>query len=165
MIKWKGKRNIGDNLRRNMPEMVRDYFAAGNHALQAGRSWDEMHRFRLLTKRFRYTLEIFRPAYGRGMERRIEVLKELQKMLGEINDAVVTSAMLEAVPGVETVREKLSSKAESKTAELRAFWAREFGPPLQCVRWTRYLTQYACRIPRPPVSEGKVPAEDAPPQP
>ena len=45
-----------------------------------------MHAFRLKTKRLRYTLELFRACYGPSFEQRIEALKEMQTLLGEIND-------------------------------------------------------------------------------
>jgi CHAD domain-containing protein len=53
-----------------------------------------LHGFRLLTKRFRYTLELFRCCYGPGLERRIEALHTLQQRLGEINDCATTREIL-----------------------------------------------------------------------
>ena len=50
-----------------------------------------MHKFRLRTKRFRYTLEMFKDLYGPGMLKRIESLKQVQTYLGDINDCIVTS--------------------------------------------------------------------------
>lgn len=145
MKQWKGKRAVGENLRKRMPELTEDYFSAGAVALEPGKTWEEMHQFRLLTKRFRYTLEIFRPAYGRALEQRIELLRQVQSLLGDINDCVVTSAMLESLPHSEAVRSRLAAKAEKKTASLRVLWATEFGAAGKKAGWQRYLTQYACR--------------------
>ncbi len=166
---WKGKQTVRDNLRRRMPRLVRDYFEAGDQALAAGRSWDEMHRFRLLTKRFRYTMELFRPAYGRSLESKIELLKQVQTMLGDINDAVVTSAMLESIPRTDRLRIRLGVKADRLTHQLRALWTARFADPARRDAWTRYLVQYACRT-RPvpaqaaqePVTEPQNVTEDAP---
>ncbi|MEI9973986.1 MAG: CHAD domain-containing protein [Ignavibacteriota bacterium] len=46
----------------------------------------ELHVIRLATKRVRYTLELFRPCYGPGLELRITSLQRLQQLLGEVND-------------------------------------------------------------------------------
>jgi len=145
MKKWKGKKDLRENLRSGIPGMIDDYFNAGQTALALGTSWDEMHRFRLLTKRFRYTLEIFRPAYGPGLEHRIELLRALQTLLGDINDYRVTSGILEQVEGTETVRTQLDEKANRKTVQLRSMWSEQFEAAGQRERWRRYLTQYACR--------------------
>ena len=109
---WKGKQSLGENLRRRLPELARDYFAAGRVALAPGTTWDEMHQFRLATKRFRYTLESFRDAYGLGLNARIEKLRGVQTFLGDINDLVVTSAMIADQPEVVSA---LGTKAEVKT--------------------------------------------------
>jgi len=145
MKEWKGKKTVRENLLRKMPNLVDEYFSAGDTALAPGTSWEEIHRFRLLTKRFRYTLEIFRSAYGPGLDTRIESLRNLQTLLGDINDSIVSFGMLEGVPGMETVRAHLREKADNKTVHLRTRWAEEFAPPAQRQRWRRYLTQYACR--------------------
>jgi CHAD domain-containing protein len=148
MKQWKRKGSLRDNLQRRLPALAAEYFAAGREGLAEGTSWDQMHRFRLATKRFRYTLEIFRPAYGPGLEARIEALKSIQTHLGDINDCVVTSAMLADVPGAETTRDRLGAKANKRTAALRKYWLANFDAPGQYERWIRYLGVYACR-PKP----------------
>ena len=142
---WKGKQTLGENLRRRLPELARDYFAAGRVALAPGTTWDEMHQFRLATKRFRYTLESFRDAYGPGLQSRIEKLRGVQTFLGDINDLVVTSSMIADQPDVVSA---LGTKAEAKTIKLREWWSDVFDAPDQERRWTMYLSRYACRPPR-----------------
>ena len=155
---WKGKHELAENLRLYLPRASTNYFLAGREAMAPGVSWEEMHAFRLETKRFRYTLEVFREAYGPMMEKRIESLRKVQTFLGEINDCVVTSSMLAHTQDGEKVREALRLKAESKTARLRGFWARTFDAPGECERWRTYLGRYACRSRRRPAA----PAAEAP---
>ena len=119
MKQWKRKLSLRDNLQRTLPALATQYFEAGRDALAEGRTWQEMHAFRLLTKRFRYTLEIFQKAYGPGLEARIESLRSVQTQLGDINDCVVTAAMLSDVAGTERARERLAARAEKRTAKLR----------------------------------------------
>jgi CHAD domain-containing protein len=147
---WKAKRTLRENLHRQLPSIAAEYFQAGRQAMAPGTSWEAMHAFRLQTKRFRYTLETFRDAYGPALDVRIELLKKLQTFLGDINDCVVTSEMLVPIAGMEAVREDLARRAESKTGRLRAFWTAVFDAPGQGALWTRYLGRFACRVRRQP---------------
>jgi CHAD domain-containing protein len=145
MKHWKPKGTLRDNLKRRLPLLAEEYFTAGRTALAEDSTWEQMHRFRLLTKRFRYTLEIFQAAYGPGLATRIETLRSIQTQLGDINDCIVTSAMLESVAGSDRMREKLGGKAEKRTEKLRSFWMKRFDAPGQQEGWIRYLSTYACR--------------------
>jgi CHAD domain-containing protein len=142
---WKRSLTIRDNLRRRIPRMAADYFASGRVALAPGKTWDEMHRFRLETKRFRYMLELFRPAYGPALDSRIESLRQIQTLLGDINDCIVTSGMLAADPETNAVRDKLAGRAAARAEKLRRYWIARFDAPGERERWMRYLTQYVCR--------------------
>src|SRR5688572_5291063 len=113
-------------------------------------SWEEMHTFRLQTKRFRYTLEVFSDAYGPALESRIASLRKLQTLLGDINDCVVTSSLLGDDPGTEAARATLARKAAAKREKLRRFWIGAFDAPRQLTLWTAYLGRYACRPKRLP---------------
>jgi CHAD domain-containing protein len=155
---WKDNMTLRRNLQRRFPKIVREYFAAGRAALEPGKTWTEMHQFRLESKRFRYTLELFRPAYGPGLERQIEAVKKVQTFLGDINDCVVTSGMLEAIPESEPVRAKLAEKADQKTQRLRKYWVEEFDAAQAEERWIQYLRTYVCR--RRPARRAKAPAEE-----
>ena len=65
---WKRKQTLRDNLQQRLPALAVDYFEAGRAGLAEGTAWSDMHQFRLATKRFRYTLEIFESAYGPGLQ-------------------------------------------------------------------------------------------------
>ena len=147
---WKNGRNLRENLCKRMPKLVKRYFAAGNAAMAVGTSWEDMHSFRLHTKRFRYTLEIFSDLYGPAMEPRIEALKNLQTYLGDVNDAIVTSSLLEAVAGTEAIRAQLAAEAEALTEQLRDYWKATFAAPGAERRWAQYMVTYAActRVPR-----------------
>jgi CHAD domain-containing protein len=157
MKQWKRKLELRDNLQRRLPVLASEYFLLGRDALAADSSWEQMHAFRLLTKRFRYTMEIFQQAYGPGLQTRIESLRSIQTQLGDINDCIVTSGMLESVAGAEAVRESLAAKAEKRTEKLRRYWTSRFDAPGECERWVRYLGVYACR-PKPLPRTRRLPA-------
>lgn len=142
---WKDHLTLQQNLRRRMPKLARQYFDEGRDALAPGTAWTDMHKFRLRTKRFRYTLEIFKDLYGPGMLKRIESLKQVQTYLGDINDCIMTSELIKGMEGMEDIRAKLQKKAEKKTSQLQDFWAETFDAEGAERVWTRYLVIYACR--------------------
>lgn len=143
---WRETLNLQGNLRRRMPKLAKRYFEAGREALTPGTSWEEMHAFRLQTKRFRYTLETFRELYGPAIESRIESLRKVQTYLGDINDCIVTSELIQGTPDAARIQEKLARKAEALTKKLRVYWSDTFDAPGAEQRFTRYLVTYACRV-------------------
>ena len=147
---WKDKLTLQENLKKRMPKLAKRYFKQGRAALTPGTSWEEMHEFRLLTKRFRYTLETFKDLYGPAMKQRIESLRKVQTYLGDINDCIVTAALLEPIEGMDQVRSKLAADADEITAKLRTYWAATFDADGAERVWTRYLVTHAAVPPTAP---------------
>lgn len=105
---------------------------------------------RLASKRFRYTLELFRPCYGPGMEDRLDALKKLQDALGDLNDAVASMDLLGGRTG-KKVEKFLSARAEEKAQEFRVHWTESFDAPKQEGVWLKFL-----RKPHAPAGNRKV---------
>jgi CHAD domain-containing protein len=139
-LEWKAKRSTGENCARVLPKLVRDYFKSGRDSLREGRTWEELHEFRLESKRFRYTLELFRPVYGSAVEERIQRLKELQKILGDINDAVASAELLKRHFQYSQIREHLQEKAKNKTQKLFDFWRETFDADGEEATWEAVLS-------------------------
>jgi CHAD domain-containing protein len=140
-LNWDGSKPVAENARQNLPELARRFFAAGR---EADSSFAALHRFRLVTKRFRYTLEMFRPYYDSELERRIEGLQALQQILGEISDVSATRELLagrDDLPPSERRRllRKLSALATARRAVFRRHWGKEFSTPAQVRSWMGYL--------------------------
>jgi CHAD domain-containing protein len=142
---WSADLDVNANLRRRLPKLARKYFNRGQRALGANRDWDDIHEFRLATKRFRYTLELFRSQYGPGLDERIDELKQVQKLLGDVNDCIVTAGLLKPLPDTEELRAKLDAKAESKLKKLRSFWRANLDQGAVEQRWISYLQRFAGR--------------------
>jgi CHAD domain-containing protein len=140
---WRAEASAAENARQVLPEMARRFFRAGRKAAGPGTSFADLHRFRLKTKRFRYTLELFEPVYGPGLETRMKLLRQLQKFLGELNDCAQTQELLDGVPrgAARSLREFLSSRADEKAAAFREFWTGTFDRPGQEENWRRYLSR------------------------
>jgi CHAD domain-containing protein len=136
------------NARRRLPELAADYFGDVRKALAAHPTPTQMHRVRLASKRFRYTLELFKPCYAAGLERRLGELKKLQDILGDLNDAVASSPLVEkALSGrpAERARVKafLEERAAAKTEEFRQHWTGDFDAPGKESWWVTYLARNA----------------------
>lgn len=105
-------------------KLARDFAKAGAAAVRAEATFAQIHSFRLLVKRYRYTLEILA-----GSRRRIEMLRRIQERLGAINDCVTTAALLAdcGVKGAELRRIKaaLNRLLARRTAEFRIHWRKK----------------------------------------
>ena len=145
-INWDGRTPPEVNARTHLPQLVTEYFAQCRELLATNPQPAELHALRLATKRLRYTLELFRPCYGPGLATRIAALRELQQLLGEIND---TSAAARILGEVWNGHSKERTRTESflrrqgalKAARFRQQWREVFDAAGQEQWWTRYLAR------------------------
>jgi CHAD domain-containing protein len=139
---WDEKADTAANARRELPKLTADYFARARKLLAQDPPPAELHALRLDTKRLRYTFELFRPCYGPGLEARIEALRRVQQLLGEVNDIVTAAALL---PQRARARRVLENRAQAKAQEFRRHWAEAMDAPGQEDRWAAYLARNARR--------------------
>jgi len=144
-IYWRDRRSVRKNVQARLPEMAEEYFTAGRDAMNPKRTWREMHQFRLATKEFRYTLELFRPLYEDELEARLDSVRKIQQFLGDINDAVSIRERLGDLKGVDSLLEKLSKKAESKRKALHKYWEGQFDAPGELEAWKIDLVEGAAQ--------------------
>src|ERR1039457_79757 len=129
-VEWDEKATAAANARRELTPLVARYFALVRELLAKSPTPPELHRLRLATKRLRYTLELFRPCYGPGLETRMAGLRELQQLLGEVNDSAVSGRLLAKVIGASAQRVRveafLEGRAAEKAQEFRKHWGEVF---------------------------------------
>jgi CHAD domain-containing protein len=146
-IAWNPRWGAAQNARRQLPRSVRAYFTQVRELLAANPAPPELHAIRLATKRLRYTLELFRPCYGSGLEIRLAALQRLQQMLGEINDCAAAERLIDAtIPASAACREVqsfLRRRASAKAKTLRKEWHENFDAPGREHWWTKYLANNA----------------------
>jgi CHAD domain-containing protein len=151
-IKWNERVGAAVNARRELPRLAGEFFSRVSQALEADPDAEQLHRVRLAAKQMRYTLELFRPCYGPALEARIEALRELQQILGEINDCSVARRIVANGSGPSPHQSKaerfLAGRLREKKAELRRRWTEELGTEDQRSQWVKYLARNA-REPRP----------------
>lgn len=142
-IRWQERRSAPVNARRALPGYVSYYFAYVRRVLAGNPPPRELHQLRLATKRLRYTLELFRPCYGRGLEDRLALLRTVQQRLGDVNDAVAAWDLLANKLGRtaehERMRKFLADRAEKEAREFRGEWEKLFESPGREQWWGEYL--------------------------
>jgi len=138
-----------------LPALAADFFQTGGAAVAPGSSYQTLHRFRLRSKRFRYTLERFEPFYGSEMASGAKALKGLQDHLGAINDCVTTIDLLSDDPRAVAALQKL---LDQRTHAFHSYWRSSFTPQ-KLTWWQRWLSQPHTE-PRAPAS-GRIKAASA----
>jgi|SRR5579863_767361 len=141
---WDGSKGPAQNASVKLPELSKRYFRAGHALLRGTPSPEALHRFRLETKRFRYTLELFRPCYGPGLDRRLAMIRKIQDYLGEISDCRSTQKLVGKKQ--ERISRFLERKIFRHRRQLQKCWRSRFGKVVQ----QRWLTDYLARFSREP---------------
>lgn len=139
-IEWNASATAGENAVAALPRLARKYFRAGRTLLRGKPSPTTLHRFRLETKRFRYTLELFRLCYGPGLDLRLEKLREIQVHLGEISDCSATIELLGRAE--QPFAGFLKRRMAAKIGALHRYWQETFDAAGQEIWWTQYLTRF-----------------------
>jgi len=149
-IAWDERAGPASNARRKLPALASAWFAYVRKTLAADPPLAGLHPVRLATKRFRYTLELFRPCYGPGLDARLEALRQVQQSLGDLNDSVASRALLKPAmvrssqgAGVDGF---LDQRALGQAAQFRKSWSEVFDAPGREQWFTNYLSRHA----RPP---------------
>jgi CHAD domain-containing protein len=146
-VEWDEKATAAANARRELPSLVSRYFAQVRELLAKNPSPPELHRLRLATKRLRYTLELFQSCYGPGLETRMAGLRELQKLLGEVNDSAATGRLLAKAMRESAQRARVGKFIEERSAEkaqeFRKHWVEAFDAAGREKWWISYLERQA----------------------
>src|SRR4030081_692244 len=135
-MKRNATETVSSNARRELPRLVESYFEAGREAVRKKRSGRALHRFRIKTKQFRYTLEIFSPIYGPSFKARLEGLQEVQKLLGKISD---DETILKLIKRHRKIRKDLDQRHRKHLKQFRGFWSDTFDAPDEMLKWQAYL--------------------------
>ena len=133
--------SVQDHARELLTAMAADFFNHGNEAATPNATSNQMHGFRISAKKFRYTMELFAPAYGPVLNARIEQVRRLQTILGEGNDCVTLRGIL---LGHESGN-RLRQRQHRKIAEFRKQWKSQFGGASIGRQWVEDLALLSIR--------------------
>jgi CHAD domain-containing protein len=138
----------GDDVTRELlASLAVEFFNAGAEAATDDSDPEALHNFRIRTKKFRYSLELFSPLYDSDLARRITTIRKLQTRLGEINDFISTAAMLKryrrehawaATTEVQASIGRLQRGAARKIDAFRNSWRKSFSSE-QKRDWAHYF--------------------------
>lgn len=131
-----------------LPRLAGRFFREGERAAAAGASAGERHRFRLAAKKFRYTLELFAQFYSPAAAHWTAQVKELQSLLGAINDCRSVRALVEALGGNPKIDASLKRRQRRKSLQFRRAWTEHFGADACAKQWMERLSH----PPRKPIT-------------
>lgn len=122
-----GKVGVEDTARKTLPGMARDFLERGDAASEPKASPEKLHAFRIVSKKFRYSLELFAPLYERELSAWIDSIKRIQTLLGDINDCESVAHMIEDQKGGGAMVGRLKKRQRRKVEEFLSAWGEEFG--------------------------------------
>jgi len=144
---WDASAGAAVNARRELPRLVAGYFSHVREMLAENPPPAKLHAIRIETKGLRYTLELFRPCYGPGLDTRLAALRQVQQLLGEVNDACATerkiTESMKASPQRARITQFLAEQASKFARNFHIAWTNVFDAPGQELWWTRYLARQA----------------------
>jgi CHAD domain-containing protein len=144
-IEWDEPGSASENAGRELPGLAVSYFSYVRNELAKNPEPARLHRLRLATKQLRYTLELFGPCYGPGLEARLDLLRKVQKRLGDANDCVAAGALLSKTMGRSPQRTRveafLEKRAGEHAARFKKEWQQLFEAPGHEKWWTGYLAR------------------------
>ena len=130
---------IAKTAQQTLRRMGRDFFARGGEASKASAPAEGLHRFRIATKKFRYTLELFAPLYGPPLADGLASIKRTQSLLGDINDCVTARELVSHYDGGDRLTSRLKKRQGKKAEEFQRRWDEAFGDAKSVRSWIDYL--------------------------
>ncbi len=154
---WKAGQSSIHNATEVLPALAAAFFAP-SRAPASPAAPEALHNFRIQVKRFRDTVELFRPCYNRRLERLLKLLRELQQTLGELNDLAATRRML-VDRGFDKSKQNLLANLDARIAEKTdqcfSVWRETFAGEDETRRWVNYLATGMFRPTRPVHKTGR----------
>jgi CHAD domain-containing protein len=117
-----GRREFPPAAQHTVRKMATKFLALGKKAASQATSAQEVHRFRIASKKFRYTLELIEPFYGGALDPWLERVKEVQSVLGDANDCETVRRMASDWNAGEELIAKLEKRQNRKLKKFRREW-------------------------------------------
>jgi len=133
------KSSIERTAQRMLPPMAKEFFERGNEAVHTVASPRELHQFRIICKKFRYTLELFAPTFGPALNARMEVIKRAQGLLGDINDYDTVRRILSSYKGDERLVLWLKKRQRRRVEDFHRFWSQMLASRAEMQGWRAFL--------------------------
>ena len=172
-LKWRGvvasaattngvalaKTGIARTAQRMLPRMAQQFFERGNESAKTKASPRELHQFRITSKKFRYTLELFPSVYGPPLNSSLEKIRRSQRLLGDINDCETVRGMLSQYKAADTFMSWLKKRQRRKMEQFQRYWTEAFAADGEMRKWNALLSRPAGSLRearKPPARAGLV---------
>ncbi|HYL35503.1 MAG TPA: CHAD domain-containing protein [Bryobacteraceae bacterium] len=136
-----GKASIARTAQQTLPRLAEEFFERGDRAAREKASPAELHQFRIVSKKFRYSLELFLPLYGPAMKPALEKIKQVQGLLGDINDCETVRGMISQYKGIGGVAAWLRRKQRKRIEEFQKCWLETLGTEAELRGWRAFLSR------------------------
>ena len=136
---------VEENIHVFLPVMIVEYYKAGRNAAATKKVGSSLHRFRLKTKRFRYTIELFRESCGPAFGKRLDGLRPIQNALGDINDCVTARGLLSS-SARKAAKSFLDKREKKKLKEFQFYWQNQFDKEGAEASWIRYVEKMCVKV-------------------
>jgi len=143
---------LAQTARQMLPGMAEDFFEQGDEAASTEAEPRELHRFRISSKRFRYTLELFTPLHGATLNSKLDAIRRGQALLGDINDFETVRNILNQYEGTEAATAWLKKRQRKRLLEFREYWDATFAPKAERRSWIDFLKGQEPRTQRKPAA-------------
>lgn len=148
---WDPTRTSSENAAAVLPKIAQGFFQLGRKVVQPETPDKKLHRFRLRAKRFRYTLELFKPCYGPTLSEHITAVKRMQDHLGTMSDCAATLDLIAAsdladLDGAQQLQDYLENRSQRERTNFFEYWQSTFGSNNAEKRWMDYLERFAGRV-------------------
>lgn len=145
---WDAAKPAAANAREILPELSTAYFAKARRLCSADPGPSALHELRLDAKRLRYCLELFREHCGPELEQRIQALKAMQQLLGEISDCdssqeVLRAEALDSCPDGLRLMEFLEARKRASSAAFVERFRTRYDGPDERQAWAAFLRDEA----------------------
>ena len=135
-----GKTSITRTAHQTLPRLADEFFERGHRAAKEKASPAELHQFRIASKKFRYSLELFLPLFGPALKPGLEKIKQVQGLLGDINDCETVRNMISEYKGTGSVAAWLKRKQRKRIGEFRTCWVETLGTESELRTWKDLLS-------------------------
>ncbi len=128
-----------------LPGLAASFIDAGDRLSSHPESRRRLHKFRIRAKRLRYTLERFADLYPAALEKRTDRVKQVQTVLGDLQDAVAARPILRKAGATKGVRQLLEAEAARQLEAFQGLWPELF-PAGSAELWVRYLRKTVANV-------------------
>jgi CHAD domain-containing protein len=116
--------SVDESSKEVLPLVARECLSRG-FAAAKGASPGQLHRFRLSTKKLRYTVELFASPDAENLRAWLDQIKTIQTLLGDVNDCETARRIASRLGGGKKLDAQLRKEQAKRVKSFRRHWTEE----------------------------------------